>query len=69
MHKQFITKKKQTLAAQAGHMLEWSDHWRRGKGDDFKVISSLLSGSESKIWNYAGHLNTFKTNPLERIKY
>lgn len=53
IHKQFIIKKKQTLGAQTGHMLAWSGHWRRGKGDDFQVISSLLSGNESKIWNYS----------------
>lgn len=53
MHKQFITKKKQTFATQTGHMLAWSDPWRRGKGDDFKVISSLLPGNERKIWNYS----------------
>lgn len=53
IHKQFMIKKKQILGAQTRHMLAWSGHWRRGKGDDFQVISSLLSGNGSKIWNYS----------------
>lgn len=69
MHKQFIIKKKQTLAAQTGHMLAWSDHWRKGKGDDFKLFPAYCLAMEGKSETTAGHLNTFKINALERIKY